>query len=317
MIEAAESTDGTIVFPEGNDDRILEAARRLVDDDILNRVLILGCDQTFNSNRIERINPEGSEWSEDVRTLLDEKLEDDTSSDIEQLSHDPLFFAAALVELNLAQGMVAGSRHPTAEVLRAALKLVGTRGHEDVVSSSFIMEVNDESYGTDGTLVFSDPAVLPSPDSDELVDIASGAVRTYRDLVGEDEPKVAFLSFSTRGSAEHEAVDKVRSALDGFRSTRPDVDADGELQVDAALVPEVAERKAPDSEVAGRANVLIFPDLDAANIGYKLVQWLGDAGAYGPFLQGLDGVVNDLSRGCSIEDIVTVSAVSVLQARDQ
>lgn len=311
--EQARGRSASLVLPEGEDERIDEAAGTLVSEDIADRVVVIGGSGEYEHPGVERVVPEEYPRRSDVENLLGQKLDEVSPEELRELSLDPLYVGAAMVELDEVNGMVAGAAHPTAEVLRAALSCLGTRPGEDVVSSSFVMELEGEAFGSDGRLIFSDPAVLPNPDPEQLVDVAAGAVRTYENLLGDDDPRVAFLSFSTRGSAQHEDVDKVRSAFEAFNQKHPEVTADGELQADAALVPSVAERKAPSSDVNGEANVLVFPDLDAANIGYKLVQWLGDAGAYGPFLQGLDGVVNDLSRGCSVDDILTVCAVSVIQ----
>lgn len=305
---------GTLVFPEGGDKRVVEAADRLIRDGIAKKIILVDPEADLDQPEVEVVDSTDYARRDQVRSILENNLEDLSADEIDELAADPLHIGAALVELGDANGMVAGAAHPTADVLRSALGCIGTREGEDVVSSSFVMELDQPDFGTDGKLIFSDPAVLPDPDEKQLQDVAAGAVRTYENLVeGDEEPRVAFLSFSTKGSARHENVDKVREATEGFREKYPGVLADGELQVDAAIVPSVADRKAPDSPIEGDANILVFPDLDAANIGYKLVQWLGDAGAYGPFLQGLDGVVNDLSRGCSVDDIITVSAVSVIQ----
>lgn len=304
---------GTLVLPEGDDERIAEAARRLVREGIVKKIILVDPEDDYDQPEIEVLRSADYTRRDAVRELLAEKLEDCSGNELDELTEDPLYVGAALVELGEVNGMVAGAAHPTADVLRSALGCIGTREGEDVVSSSFVMELENRDFGSDGKLIFSDPAVLPDPGSEQLADVAAGAVRTYENLIDEDDPRVGFLSFSTKGSASHENVDKVRRAFEIFREKHPDVVADGELQADAAIVPSVADRKAPDGALQGEANVLVFPDLDAANIGYKLVQWLGDAGAYGPFLQGLDGVVNDLSRGCSVDDIITVGAVSVIQ----
>jgi phosphate acetyltransferase len=314
VLESVRSVPGTLVFPEGDDDRIRQAVSTLVEDGLLDEVLVLGTSDPFDHPSVNIFDMETSEGSDDVKKLIESELDDASDSERDEALRDPLFLGAALVKLGHANGMVAGAENPTAGVLRAALNILGTLPGQNVVSSSFIMELDDKSYGSNGLMVFSDPAVLPEPDSEELVDVAAGAVGTHQSLVDNGPPRVAFLSFSTHGSASHELVDKVRNASERFADQYPDIPSDGELQADAAITQSVAERKAPDSPVAGRANVLVFPDLDAANIGYKLVQWLGGASAYGPFLQGLNGVVNDLSRGCSVEDVITVASVSLLQS---
>ncbi|MEA3507176.1 MAG: phosphotransacetylase [Elusimicrobiota bacterium] len=212
-----------------------------------------------------------------------------------------------------ADGMVAGAANSTADVIRTALKGVGVREGVSVVSSFFIMTGEDENIGQDGSLVFADCAVIPNPDSGKLADIAINTAAGIKDILNW-EPKVAMLSFSTKGSARHSLADKVRKAVDILKEKNPDFIYDGELQLDTALVPEVAQKKDPSGKLSGRANILIFPDLNSGNIGYKLVQRLGGFTATGPVLQGFKKPVNDLSRGCSVEDIVNAAAVTVLQA---
>jgi len=311
--EEAKQRRGSVILPEGEDERILPSAGKLIDSGIAERVFLINCDERPASDKIEILDPERDKDCEEMAHRLANNKSDLSLPEAEKMVKQPLNYAAGLVAMNRCDAMVAGAANPTANVLRAALSLVGTAPGTSLVSSSFIMELDDYSYGQEGKLIFTDPAVVPDPDSEQLVEIAAGAVGLYEDLIAEGEPAVAFLSFSTRGSAAHPMVEKIARSVELFKNKYPALAADGEMQADAALVPEVADRKAPDSPLDGKANILVFPDLNAANIGYKLVQRLAGAGAYGPILQGLAGAVNDLSRGCSVEDIVTVSALSIVQ----
>ncbi len=223
-----------------------------------------------------------------------------------------LYFGAMLVRRGIADGMVAGAMNTTADVVRAAIRVIGTREGINTVSSFFVMIVSDCTYGENGILFFADSGVVINPIASQLADIAICTADSMKALIGA-EPRVAFLSFSTKGSANHPLVDKVKNAFKIAHNKRPDILMDGELQGDAALELRVAKKKAPDSKVAGKANILIFPDLNAGNIAYKLVQYLGKAEAYGPILQGLAKPVNDLSRGCSVDDIVGVACITQLQ----
>jgi phosphate acetyltransferase len=313
-----------IVLPEGNDPRVAAAALRLRETGLAHPLLLGSADDVEAAWRAAggRGAPPSADPAQDERLPeLAERLHARRAArglereEAGRLAADPLLFGALLVAAGEADGSVAGAVRTTAEVLRSALWAVGPAPGLNTVSSSFYMAVRDFRGAGEEVLTFTDAGVVPDPDADQLAEIALAACEARRLVVG-DEPRVAFLSYSTHGSAGGASVEKVRSALEGFRRRAPRVLADGELQADAALIAAIGERKAPGSPVAGRANVLVFPDLDAGNIAYKLVERLAGATALGPVLQGLARPCNDLSRGASVDDIVLVSCITGLMAGD-
>lgn len=323
MKAQAQKARQTIVLPEGEEERTLQASAKISQEGIADLVLI-GNKETISAKAKEMgldltgcsfIDPASSDKLDAYAHVFYElrKKKGVTPEQALEIVKDPMYFATMMVQANDAQGMVSGALHTTGDLLRPGLQVIKTAPGVNVVSSFFIMETGSE-YGHEGTLLFADCAVNPMPDADQLASIAISTADTAKNLMGY-EPKVAMLSFSTKGSAEHEVVTKVREAVAKANELRPDLAIDGELQADAALVPGVAQQKAPDSSVAGAANVLVFPDLQAGNIGYKLVQRFAKAKAIGPICQGFAKPINDLSRGCSVEDIVNVVAVTAVQAQ--
>ncbi|HHT83489.1 MAG: phosphate acetyltransferase [Christensenellales bacterium] len=322
IYEKAKKLNKHIVLAEGEDGRIIEAARKITRLNIARISLIGNKDKILalsggNLDGINIVDPLTSEKAEDYKNLLFElrKIKGLTMEEAEKLVKNPLYFGVLMVKNGDADGMVAGCVNSTGNVLRPALQIIKARKGIKTVSSCFIMCLPEGSpFGENGVLIFGDCAVNINPNAEHLVDIALASADSARVIAGIKEPKVAMLSFSTKGSAKHEFADKVIAATEMLKKMNPEMIVDGELQADAALVPEVAALKAPSSEIGGRANVLVFPDLQSGNIGYKLTQRLAGAEAIGPICQGLDKPVNDLSRGCSSDDVVGVVAITALQA---
>lgn len=324
MIQRAKADKQRIVLPEGTEERTLRAADKLLSDEIAN-IILLGDQNEINIkaeqfgltnlNNAVIINPKAHNKKEDYINLLIElrKHKGMTYEKAVKLVEDPLYLSCLMIKSGDADGEIAGAQNTTGDVLRPALQIIKTLPGVKVVSGAFIMFTNTPQYGEYGVLLFADCAVMPNPTADELASIAISSAKTMQSLVGV-EPKVAMLSFSTKGSAEHEMVDKVREATRIAKETDPELKIDGELQADAALVAEVGQTKAPGSPIAGKANILVFPTLESGNIGYKLVQRLGNAQAVGPVLQGMAAPVNDLSRGCSVEDIYNMVTITANQA---
>lgn len=314
LVDRARRLKRTIAFPEGDDPRVLEAAARLARDGVVKPVLI-GKGAARPIDGVTFIDPDHSPMLERCAAVYYERRRAKGVTQIEAaaVARKPLYFAALMVAAGDADGSVGGAVNSTAETVRAALHCLGTDSRSRLVSSAFIMALQDRSLGHNGLMMFADCAVVIAPTPSQLADIAIATADSAR-LLLETEPSVALLSFSTKGSAEHPDVDRVTEALRIARARAPHLDIDGELQVDAAISAVVGQSKAPGSKVAGRANTLIFPNLDAGNIGYKLVERLGGAVAIGPFLQGLTKPANDLSRGCSAEDVYNVAVVTALQS---
>ncbi len=315
--QSASKKKKTIVLPESHDERVLKAAEKLESNGITKVILLGNQDSIFESAEkinvdltgVRIVDPEKSEKLSEFSNIFFNlrKHKGITIEEARETLKRDLFFGAMMVRENMADASVAGSASPTADVLRAAIQCVGMPEGISIVSSFFLMIYPENTYS------FADCAVVPNPDAAQLADIAISTADNHKKLTDED-PYVAMLSFSTKGSAKHELVDKVIEATEIVQSKRPDIKVDGELQFDSAIVDSVGQKKAPGSEVAGRANVLIFPDLNAGNIGYKIAQRLGGAEAVGPIVQGLKKPLFDLSRGCSVEDIVNVSAIAALMS---
>ena len=323
--EKARADKKTIVLPESEDRRVLEATATILKEGWANVVLI---------GNEEQIKKDAADLDIAGAIIVDPATSDKTQAYIDKLVelrqkkgmtqeqareimlNQRTYYGVMMVKMGDADGMVSGACHSTADTLRPSLQILKTKPGTKLVSAFFLMEVPNCEYGENGTFVFGDCGLNQNPTSEELAAIAVSSAESFKMLVGK-EPKVAMLSHSSMGSAKHADVDKVVEAVKIAKETAPELMLDGELQLDAAIVPSVGASKAPNSQVAGQANVLIFPDLDAGNIGYKLVQRLAKAEAYGPMTQGIAAPVNDLSRGCSASDIVGVTAITAVQCQNQ
>ncbi len=324
--EKARSNRQTVVLPEGYDDRMVEAAGKIVADGLAD-IVLLGEPEKLRARADELgaslegvtlLAPAQAEQLDDyVAELVELRQKKGLSAEQARellTADDNLFFAAMMVRKGDAGGAVAGAYNTTGDVLRAAFQVIGTAPGMKTVSSVFLMVTKNPDFGENGILLFADCAVNPNPNAQALAEIAVSTAQSCKSFLGVDA-RVGMLSFSTKGSASHPDADKVLEALEIAKKLAPELQIDGELQADAALLPKVGNKKAPGSPVAGKANTLIFPDLDAGNIAYKLVERVAGAEAVGPIVQGLAKPVNDLSRGCSVEDIISVSAITAVQAQ--
>lgn len=328
LTHRAKKVGGTIVLPESHDSRTLKAAAKIVEERIAKVILLGDPDKVYVDAKALGINYRDGSYqdisiidpikSPDITRFAEyfyNKRKDKgvTAAQALDIMQNPLYFGACMVKHGMANGMVAGAANTTADVLKASLQVVGVLPGLKTVSSTFIMVVPD-FMGEDKVFLFADCAVVPNPTAEQLADIASSTAKTRRAILG-DEPKVALLSFSTKGSAQHELADKVVATKAILDERKVDFVYDGELQLDAAIIPSVGKSKAPGSTVAGEANTLIFPDLQSGNIGYKLVQRMAKAEAIGPIIQGLADPICDLSRGCSVDDIANTAVLVLLMSQ--
>lgn len=325
MKEKARQNIKTILLPESEDVRVIQAAADVEEEGFAKAVLIgneenvkqIALDNNIDVSKVTIINPLKSEKFGEYSNKFYElrKAKGMTPEKAKEIMKEPIYFGTMMVKVGDADGIVSGACHPTAHTLRPALQILKTAPGTKLASAFFLMVTKCPEYGEDGVFIFADSGMNEYPDAEGLSEIAISSAKSFKQLVGK-EPRVAMLSYSTYGSASSPLTEKVIEATRILKEKAPDLLCDGELQLDAAIIPEVAERKAPGSPIAGKANVLIFPDLDAGNIGYKLVQRFGRAEAYGPLCQGIAKAVNDLSRGCSSDDIVGVVAITSVQAQD-
>ena len=326
MAQKVKQNLKTIALPETEDVRVLKAASIILKEEIA-KIILIGDENEIKAlcqkenidmpfSKVEIINNLTSSKSEEYANLLYElrKNKGMTIDIAKETIKDKVYFATLMVKANDADGLVSGAIHSTSDTLRPALQVIKAAEGIKNVSSFFLMETPKKQFGDDGVMLFSDCGLIEFPTIEQLVDITIESAQSYRLLTGE-EPRVALLSYSTKGSAKNEAIDKLVEVLKILKEKNVDFDVDGEFQLDAAIIPEVAKLKAPDSKVAGKANVLIFPNLEAGNIGYKMAQRFGDALALGPVTQGLKKPVNDLSRGSSVDDIVGTIIVTCMQAK--
>ena len=327
IVERAKSNKQRIVLPEATEERTLRAADKVLAEDMADIILIGNPDEIkklaaeWGLNSVDKatiIDPENNPKSEEYATLLAElrKKKGMTIEQARELVKNPLYLGCMIIKTEGADGQISGALSTTGDTLRPALQIIKCAPGITCVSGGLLLISKEKQYGEDGVLVVGDVAVTPMPDAAQLSQIAVCTAQTAKSVAGFADPRVAMLSFSTKGSATHEVVDKVIEATRLAKELDPTLKIDGELQADAALVPSVGAKKAPGSDIAGKANVLVFPNLEVGNIGYKLVQRLGDAIAIGPILQGIARPVNDLSRGCSVDDIYYMVAITACQAMD-
>ncbi len=327
IIERAKSNKQRIVLPEALEERTLRAADRVLAEDIADLILIGNPTEMFalaekwglkNIDKATIIDPENNPKSEEYATLLAElrKSKGLTIEKARELVKDPLYLGCMIIKTEGADGQISGALSTTGDTLRPALQIIKCAPGINCVSGAMLLITKTPQYGENGVLVVADVAVTPMPDADQLSQIAVCTAQTAKSVAGIADPKVAMLSFSTKGSAKHEVIDKVVEATRLAKERCPELKVDGELQADAALVPSVGEKKCPGSDIAGHANVLVFPCLEVGNIAYKMVERLGGAEALGPILQGIARPVNDLSRGCSVDDIYKMVAITACQAMD-